>query len=96
MKIKDRTGIERIALERAEQFGKHERNIERDVRENSDQQLRIGAIRLLFEEPGGCPMGWNKELWLKMTNKPLRERMVIAAALLAAEIDRLSYLEDHP
>jgi len=38
------------------------------------------------------PMGWDKEIWLKMISKPYPERLVIAGALIAAEIDRLNNL----
>jgi hypothetical protein len=36
------------------------------------------------------PMGWDKEIWKKMISKPYKERLVIAGALIAAEIDRLN------
>ena len=37
------------------------------------------------------PYGWNKEIWLKMLNKPYKDRLIIAGALIAAELDRLQY-----
>lgn len=39
------------------------------------------------------PEGWNKEIYQKMYDKPYRERLITAAALIAAEIDRLLALE---
>lgn len=39
------------------------------------------------------PYGWDKEIWLKMVNKPYKERLIIAGALIAAEIDRLQNLK---
>ena len=35
------------------------------------------------------PQDWDKEIWHKMLNKPYKERLIIAGALIAAEIDRL-------
>lgn len=35
------------------------------------------------------PLNWDKEWWQRMCDKPLFERLVISAALIAAEIDRL-------
>ena len=37
------------------------------------------------------PIGWDKEIWLKMISKPYKERLIIAGALIAAELDRLQY-----
>ena len=39
------------------------------------------------------PEGWSFELFKKMCNKPYKERLVIAGALIAAEIDRLNAIE---
>lgn len=35
------------------------------------------------------PHDWDSELWLKMMGKPYKERLIIAGALIAAEIDRI-------
>ena len=35
-----------------------------------------------------APHGWDKELFEKMVDKPHIERLTIAGALIAAEIDR--------
>lgn len=37
------------------------------------------------------PHGWDKEIWDKIVKKPYKERLIIAGALIAAEIDRLNY-----
>jgi hypothetical protein len=90
-----KTGIELIAIERQEQIHKHHRTIGHDVLQNSGCQLAYGAERLCV--PGldiynyQAPDGWNDELWEKMTGKPYKERLIIAGALIAAEIDRLNY-----
>jgi hypothetical protein len=42
------------------------------------------------------PDGWNKWIWYKMFDKPYKDRLVIAGALIAAEIDRLNNLQPLP
>jgi len=90
-----KTGIELIAQERKEQIEKHGRTIEKDVIDNSRLQLSDAASKLCADDAGGywgtstLPIGWNQEVWDKMTNKPYRERLIIAGALIAAEIDRI-------
>lgn len=93
------TGIQLIAHERREQIEKHGRTIARDVVENYNEQLAIGAAMLLAAEweegidPESYPDGWDKEICNKMLAKPYKERLIIAGALIAAEIDRLQQEE---
>ena len=94
-----KTGIELIAQERQEQIEKHGRTVKRDVDENSHLQLVDAATKLCADDMGGfwatdlCPLGWSQTIWDKMTNKPYKERLIIAGALIAAEIDRLQASE---
>lgn len=88
------SGIELIAQERKEQLEKHNRPIENDVAYNSEHQLSWAASRLCRIFPTNTlPKDWNKDLWLKMILKPYKERLIKAGALIAAEIDRLLYIE---
>jgi len=86
-----KTGIKLITEERKEQIEKHHRSINADSLHNSDQQMRVAANRLTQKNAitSGSPTNWNKDLWHKMRNKPYKERLIIAGALLAAEIDRV-------
>lgn len=95
-------GIKLIIEERQEQINKHNRTIERDVIENEFAQLAFAAQKLvtpiikgnpLYSECETPPINWNKEIWEKLINKSRKERLIIAGALIAAEIDRLNYLE---
>ncbi len=91
--------LDAIGKERAEQIEKHGHTIEGDVEKNKNGQLRDAAILLISSgqekiEPGHIafdnpPFGWEREVWEKMWSKPLAERVIVAAALLAAEHDRL-------
>lgn len=90
------TGIELIAQERAEQIEKHGFSIESDVKNNRFAQLIDGAGALLLTNPKmrDIPSFWDKERWRIMIGKSYKERMIISAALIAAEIDRMQVAED--
>lgn len=93
------SGIDLIAEERMEQLTKHNRSIEDDVKFNTNYQLSYAASLLALEElfinKMTCPLNWDNELWKKMNNKTHKERLIIAGALIAAEIDRLNYIENN-
>jgi hypothetical protein len=86
------TGIELITRERTEQIFDHKRSVEDDVIDNSERQLSKGATRLILNQKRK-PRGWDERGWGHMINKPYKERLIIAGALIAAEIDRLNYEE---
>ena len=92
-----RTGIELIAAERQEQIGKHNRTIKYDVLQNPECELAYGAEKLCVPELDiynyNAPSGWDEVLWDKMTSKSYKERLIIAGALIAAEIDRVNIME---
>lgn len=85
-------GDEFIANERQEQVEKHGRTIDKDVDENKRGELRLAARLLLKSRPriNMPPRGWDKDIWRHLAQKPVKERCIIAGALLAAEIDRLN------
>ena len=90
-----KTGVELIAEERMQQIEKHGRTVEEDVILNDQNQLSYGAVLLLKKDSHSLrlnkrPLGWNKEIWDKMYAKTRYERLIIAGALIAAEIDRLT------
>lgn len=92
-----KTGIELIAEERREQIEKHARTVEYDSKVNDNEQLAVGASMLLamqWEEDidrAAYPAGWNAGICRRMLNKSYKERLIIAGALIAAEIDRLQF-----
>jgi len=102
----NKTGIELIAQERDEQLNKHQIKIKNDVEVNDNGELaNVAAILCspdydIFDADGEdidleefCPFNWNIERFLKMVKKPYKERLVIAGALIAAELDRLNSVE---
>lgn len=89
-------GIELIAQERAEQIEKHGRTVQRDVEENRFNQL-IDAVIMLLQTNRfkmGLPSFWDGKIWKHMIEKPYKDRLIIAGALIAAEIDRLQAEEE--
>ena len=92
-----KTGIELIADEREEQIKKHGKTEDHDIEENYDRQLSQAASNLcnfnMYNQhiEGSCPHGWDDNLWHKICTKSYKERLIIAGALIAAEIDRLKY-----
>lgn len=99
------TGIELIAEERKKQIENHGLTAEVDAAKNANRQL-IEAISLMLPEGDeqdnkiylrarldGIPTGWNSKVWEKMARKSYSERLVMAGAMIAAEIDRIAYSE---
>ena len=95
-----KTGIELIAIERQEQIEKHGYTIERDVDsydfENNDglYELPVMAIAAIEGNDGHAPAGWDLVLVQKICDKEYKDRLIIAGALIAAEIDRIQALEN--
>jgi len=93
-----KTGIELIAIERKEQLSKHGRSIDYDANKNSNGEMRYAAKYLLAlnnykpvsEWPSKWDLGYKNYL---DTHKTDIEKLVIAGALIAAEIDRLQSLD---
>ena len=93
-----KTGIEIIAQERQEQIEKHHYSLEVDKEYNNHYQLSqaAGLLTWLDEEDFGhdvdacCPTEWDPARWRKMMEKTYLERLAIAGALCAAEIDRIN------
>jgi hypothetical protein len=92
--MKTKTGIDLINQERTEQIFKHQRTPQYDLQYNAEYQLKDAARSLLIDNEKqrilACPNKWNLEAWAKMCRKNYSDRITISAALLAAELDRLS------
>jgi hypothetical protein len=96
-----KTGVEQIAQERQEQIEKHGFTVAKDILENNETELSYFAGLLCHSNCAEAnaiaylPPKWRKdkkELCLKMIRKSYKERLVIAGALIAAEIDRIQKL----
>jgi len=102
MKAGDILGLQLVAKERLSQLLHHKISIEIDKAFNNHYQLSEAAGLLTSLDMDDlqvgpedcCPIGWDLERWRKMWEKPYFERMIIAAALLCAEIDRMAEIGD--
>lgn len=91
------TGIDLIKKEREEQILKHGRTTELDIQTNKGKQLADAASILASPQIGTprkrlsvMPSDWDDTISLKMCSKSYKERLIIAGALIAAELDRLT------
>ncbi len=93
------TGIDIITKERKEQLGKHDRQIAADVNLNNSGELRKAAIALITSHGEGdiseMPLHWNDAICRHMMSKSYKDRLGLAGSFMAAEIDRLIFIEEH-
>lgn len=103
-----KTGIELIAEERREQIEKHGYTAD-FVKSNPEYYERNQmsyAASILCASEWGCldeddisedfpPLNWPEDEWDKMVRKPYNERLIIAGALIAAELDRINSVSEH-
>jgi len=97
-------GVTLIAKERHEQIEKHGRSVKKDVLQNSQPTgpfkilpLLIGATKCIGTV-GGLPWpdDWDKSICNRIDNNSRKEKLIIAGALIAAEIDRIIFTETLP
>lgn len=92
------TGLERIAFQRNDkQIKKHGFTGEHHANhpEWYDKgQLIDASVKLSRKEAFTVePKNWDSNWWIDLCLKPYIERLAISASFLAAEIDRLTYIE---
>lgn len=83
-----KTGAERIAKERQEQINKHGYDSSHDA-EHVDNELIKAALFAINPYQFEPPYEWERRFIDRIINKNKIERLVVAGALIAAEIDRL-------
>lgn len=100
-----KTGIELIAVERQKQIDKHgftaEHHVVNSEKWYSKDQMAKAAIFLLDpntlsteELQSNVPLNWDKEWFKTLNSRDSKERLIIAGALIAAELDRLNFMEE--
>lgn len=83
--------LERIEKERLEQKVKHGRTIKYDYENNNNKELSIAAAGLILGEPNLFSEEWDFTICNHMLCKSYEERLVIAGALIVAELERLKF-----
>jgi hypothetical protein len=95
-----KTGVELIAEEREKQISKHGFTAEHHANNPKwyDRgQLIEAANTLSMKEIRSClvPFNWDAEWFQDLCGRSYKERLIIAAALIASEWDRLEYLQNN-
>jgi hypothetical protein len=85
-------GIELIAIERQEQIEKHGFDVENDMFYD-DKELIEAAQFALDPDYGTWPCEWALHFKTKIENKSYKDRLIVAGAFIAAELDRLNAKE---
>lgn len=93
-----KTGIELITEERQKQIAKHgftAQYLVDNPQWYAGHQLRRAA-RLILSPKAVCntPENWDKDWFEDLLNRLPKERLIIAGALIASELDRLELLEE--
>lgn len=87
------TGIELIAQERLEHKVKHHKSIKSDYQLYPDYELSTLAQAVIDGNLDKAPDCFSGK-WLELLmRKSYPDRLIVAGALIAAEIDRLNYEE---
>jgi hypothetical protein len=87
-----KTGDELIAIERDEQVMKHGHTIASDLKKNNNGELLSAALSIIGGAELIYPRTWDIGIFNRSSTKTRQQRLVIAGALIAAEIDRLNLL----
>lgn len=99
--ILDSHGIDQISSERLKQIDKHGytgKNQAEHPEFYSEGQLLQASRELSYTNAPlslRVPKNWDMEWFMRLAKKPFEDRIRIAGALLAAELDRLKYLMDN-
>ena len=89
-----KTGVELIAEERQEQIEKHGFDVKNDA-DYSHNELIKAAQFAINPDQFEWPFYWQEEFRTKILNKTNAvERLKVAGALIAAEIDRIQLREE--
>lgn len=103
-----KTGIEKISEERQKQIDKHDFTAQHHVDHpewyDKDQLVTAAVALCNFKDKIEnsdlhkiymkiCPKNWGQNKWKALLERPYEERLKIAGALLAAELDRIELLK---
>jgi len=87
-----KTGIELITKERDEQINKHGFDVTKDSG-YADNELIKAALFAINPNQFEWPFYWQEIYRDKIMKKHILDRLAVAGALIAAEIDRLNAIE---
>lgn len=87
-----KTGIELIAQERQEQIEKHGWDVSHDASYGHNELVKA-SLFAINPEQFEWPFYWQEKFRGKIQRKTKIERLAVAGAFIAAEIDRLNVIE---
>ena len=82
------TALDLIAQEREKQISKGY-TVGHDAKEYPNSELVDIATSLIYNNWHQVPEGWSKDYWKILCSRPYKDRLRIAGALIAAELDRV-------
>lgn len=82
------TGLAKVTEERLRQIWKHGYIPDHDITHNPNGELVSAALYAINPKNANYPDGWDLKFKDKIQSKTETERLVVACALLVAEIDR--------
>lgn len=85
--------LSQIAKERYEQIHKHGHTVETDAARNDVGELGDAARYCLTLDNTYWPHGWSSLMRAKISIMKHKDRLVLSAAFLAAEVDRIEWAE---
>lgn len=90
--MKKMTGAEMISKERKEQIEKHNFTVENDSRYSRNELIK-GALFAINSDVFEWPRGWDSGFRNTILKKTKPQRLAIAGAFLAAEIDVTKFIK---
>lgn len=96
LKDEHQKGVLHIAHERAEQINVHKHTPEIDSCKNKHGELIEGALYLLGHNKNSFPCSWSDATREKFDSKNRKQKLIVAGALIAAELDRIEFMENQP
>lgn len=93
-----KSGLDLIKEEREKQITKHGFTGEHHANHPewyNENQLIYAAATLSMKEINSClvPKNWDANWFINLIKRPYKERLFIAGALIASELDRLNQLD---
>lgn len=87
-------GLERIAEEQLEQQVLQAQLDSNEITESDADQVRLTAMKMICDrDTHPAPTGWSEEVWNKVFNKTILDRLVLAGTMIVNEIDRLRLIQ---
>lgn len=85
--------VKKKELTVAELISKEKATIKKHKLSTRTGQVRKAVLKLIDDKAPAkstAPQNWDPKVWADMRRKPLKEKLIVASALIALEIDMLA------